>query len=352
MLKKLRKLSDRIMAGLVLVANVGGINPTDYRSKATIDPENIHEVSVATGPYSMNALIFSTGNDVGAPNYIDDEWGFPNSWGIKKKFKAPRSYNAARWNALFSPKFDNTDSIDKRLFEEKIAHGLDGITYIKINNPKEIFDYLKDYSGNKIDRLVMQAHGSSYGLGNEGKWTGVDMQDLSKYPEGAFKHVMSEKGHILLEACLTNERHEAQLTFTEYLAELFDVPVTGATDKPYLHFDGFYGPSEYHYFMDGKKLPMNVLSPEFLKNHKGRIDVEVIWPQKRIDDLNKFAESRPSHEIKGHFTTVYPGNENNLQEELYSKIYGENKPKYLVNGLLFLYGLLFPFTLKNGKKKA
>ena len=126
----------------------------------------------------------------------------------------------------------------KFLTDDPILYGKDRIVYAIFKHPKDIFDYLHNWDGLKIDRLIISAHGSSESLGqNKPEYEYVQLDDLiRKYSPNDFKDIMADKGSIFLKACATNMNYQEKLTMAEGLSWLFHCPVQGSVDESV----GFY----------------------------------------------------------------------------------------------------------------
>lgn len=118
----------------------------------------------------------------------------------------------------------------KFLTDDPVLFGKDRILYAIFKHPGDIFHFLYNWNGPKVDRLIINAHGSSRSLGqNVPEDISVDIDELlMEYSPKDFAHVMSDRGNIFLKACETNMNYQSQLTMAETISWLFDSPVQGS----------------------------------------------------------------------------------------------------------------------------
>ncbi|MDO8563415.1 MAG: hypothetical protein Q7R87_00210 [Nanoarchaeota archaeon] len=184
--------------------------------------------------------------------------------GTSVVFQEPPNYTAQKWNALTNPRFcvDSKDGggystrdiyqsnvpedeVHSALTKDKINHGQDRIYYTTVMDPRDIPEYLRTWKGPKLDRLIINAHGSSTSLGQNKIIPTYIRRDelLANYKPGDFKHVMKKEGHIFLEACSTNEGFDKDLSMAESIAYLFNTPTTGALQTALFFKKGMQGPA-------------------------------------------------------------------------------------------------------------
>ena len=163
----------------------------------------------------------------------------------------PQDYYEAKWNTFLNPFLESENFVYESVLnriasENSFKYGKDRIIYIRFDNPKDIFSYLKQYKGPKPDRIHIFVHGSRDGIGqNEPPITSITIEDLIKkdYSPRDFFHITPKD--MIIEACSTNEGYTTNRqgfilgpTFAEYLTWLFQAERTFAKNEA--SFQQFY----------------------------------------------------------------------------------------------------------------
>lgn len=194
------------------------------------------------------------------PDFSKREWEV-NQLEIKINCEEPDEYSAQKWNLIVNPIFHaNTDGayhswvryetnvsdeqINPKLSKTKMDIGQDKIVYARFSHPKEIFEYLTNWKGKGIERLIIFAHGSNESIGqNIPRFEYVEIKDIaSRFTQEDFRGVMAKDGQIFLNACNTGTDYQNKLTMAEYLSWLFNSPVTGALEIAVTITGGLAGP--------------------------------------------------------------------------------------------------------------
>ena len=130
--------------------------------------------------------------------------------------------------------FHNKKSLEKSLGAKKvIVMGRDNICLNMVNKAGDILEKVKNYRGQPLDYLYINAHGNHSGLSSKyPKESSATLTSLiKKYSRDDFAHIMKPNGKVILIACDALEGYKQNLTIGEFVSYLFQRP-TLASETP------------------------------------------------------------------------------------------------------------------------
>lgn len=264
----------------------------------------VKEIDPARYRFNVMCLLVGEFSDLSTTHWrvkFTPEMGIPDNL----EFQEPLAYTLAKRNAVVNPDFTDSSGIDRLLLGRRVNLDFDNVRFETFPNPLEIFEFLKSYRGQRLDRLIIYSLGNSQALGqNKPSSFILGRSLLEQYCKADFFRLMSGGGHALLMPCGTNEDYTTTLTIGEVISWLLQIPVTGATKEDVLSIYTIYAP--------------NMAKTVGVEQHD--TDLRPLGPGRFVLDLSVPFILSPEPTCKviatAHYVTIRPMSDEQLKIEL------------------------------------